>query len=69
MARIQIYLPPEELVAVRDAASRSGRSVSGIIRDAIRKQLTRTPARGPVALLNGQLKRTSIDHGDVHDEV
>jgi hypothetical protein len=69
MARIQIYLPTDELVAVRDAASRSGRSVSGLIREAIRKQLTEPPARGPVALWDGEPRRTSIDHSDVPDEI
>jgi hypothetical protein len=69
MEKTQVYLPAEELAALREAAARSGRSVADIIREAIRKQVLKPAARGPVALWDGELKRTSLDHDSVHDEV
>ncbi len=66
---MQVYLPEEEFAALRKMAARSGRSVADLIREAIRKQLLKPTARGPVALWDGQPKRTSIDHDSVHDEV
>lgn len=69
MEKIQIYLPAEELDALRKAAARSGRSVADLIREAIRKQVLRPPAKGPVALWDGEPKRTSVDHDSVHDDV
>ena len=69
METTQVYLPADELAALRKAAARSGRSVADLIREAIRKQVPRPPARGPVALWHGEPKRTSVDHDSVHDEV
>jgi plasmid stability protein len=68
MEKIQIYLPKEELDALREAAARSGRSVAALVRDAIRKVVLKSPATGPVAIWDGEPKRTSIDHDSVHDE-
>ena len=69
MEKTQVYLPADELAALRKAAARSGRSVADLIREAIRKQVLKPTARGPVALWDGEAKRTSIDHDSVHDEV
>lgn len=69
MVKIQVYLPAEELAALREAAARSGRSVSDIIREAIRKQVPKPRARGPVALWDGEPKCASFDHDNVHDEI
>jgi hypothetical protein len=68
MERIQIYLRKEELDALRKAAARSGRSVAEVVRDAIRKVVLKPQARGPVAVWDGEPKRTSIEHDSVHDE-
>jgi hypothetical protein len=37
MEKTQVYLRKEELDALRKAATRSGRSVAELVRDAIRK--------------------------------
>jgi plasmid stability protein len=66
--KIQVYLPKEELDALRKAAARSGRSVAELVREAIRKVVLKTPAAGPVALWDGEPRRTSIEHDTVHDE-
>lgn len=68
MEKTQVYLPKEELDALRKAASRSGRSVAELIREAIRKVVLRPPSAGPIALWDGEPRRSSIEHDTVHDE-
>ena len=68
MEKNQVYLPKEELDALREAAARSGRSVAEVVRDAIRQVVLKPPAEGPVAIWDGEPKRTSINHDSVHDE-
>lgn len=67
--KMQIYLPAEELAALRAAAARSGRSVADLAREAIRKHVLKPVPGGPIALWDGEPKRTAIDHDSVHDEV
>jgi hypothetical protein len=50
MEKTQTYLPSEELAELRKAAARSGRSAADLIREAIRKQMPRSPVMGPIAL-------------------
>jgi Ribbon-helix-helix protein, copG family len=68
MVKTQVYLRKEELDALRMAAARSGRSVAELVRDAIRKIVLKPQAAGPVAIWDGEPKRTSIEHDSVHDE-
>lgn len=68
MEKTQVYLRKEELEALRKAAARSGRSVAELVRDAIRKVVLKPHATGPVAIWDGEPKRTSIEHDSVHDE-
>jgi hypothetical protein len=68
MEKTQVYLRKEELDALREVAARSGRSIAELIREAIRKVVLKPQATGPVALWDGEPKRTSIDHDSVHDE-
>ncbi len=68
MEKTQVYLRKEELAALREAAARSGRSIAELIRDAIRKVVLKPHASGPVAIWDGEPKRSSIDHDSVHDE-
>jgi hypothetical protein len=69
MEKTQIYLRKDELEALRKAAARSGRSVAEVVRDAIRKVVLKPRAdEGPVAIWDGEPRRTSVDHDSVHDE-
>ena len=68
MEKTQVYLRKEELAALRKAAARSGRSVAELVREAVRNTVLMPESEGPVALWDGQPKRTSIDHDSVHDE-
>lgn len=69
MEKTQIYLRKEELAALRAAAARSGRSVAALVRDAIRRVVLRPAATGPVAIWDGDPKRTSVEHDSVYDEI
>ena len=68
MEKTQVYLPKEELDALRKAAARSGRSVAELVREAIRKVVLKPPAEGPVAIWDGEPRRPSVEHDSVHDE-
>ncbi len=68
MVKTQVYLPEEELEALRRAARRSGRSVADLVREAIRRVWLRPSADGPVALWDGTPSRTSIEHDVIYDE-
>jgi hypothetical protein len=68
MEKTLVYLRKEELDALRKAAARTGRSVAELVRDAIRKTVLKPPAAGPVAIWDGEPKRSSLEHDSVHDE-
>jgi len=69
MDKAQIYFPPEELEELREVAARSGRSVAEVVREAVRKVVLKPKAVGPVALWDGEPKRSSADHDSIYDEV
>jgi hypothetical protein len=68
MEKTQVYLPKEELAALREASARSGRSIASLVREAIRKTILRTPANGPVGIWGGTPKRTSVEHDSIYDQ-
>jgi plasmid stability protein len=71
MEKMQIYLPREELEALRAAAARSGSSIAAVVRDAIRQVVLRPgkgAKRGPVAIWDGVPKRSSTEHDSIYDE-
>ena len=68
MEKTQVYLRKEELAALRKAAVRSGCSVAQLVREAIRKVVLKPEAAGPVAIWDGEPRRTSVHHDSVHDE-
>jgi plasmid stability protein len=68
MEKIQVYLPKEELGALRKAAARTGRSVAEVVRDAIREVVLKPQSSGPVAIWDGELKRSSLEHDSIYDE-
>jgi hypothetical protein len=68
MEKTQVYLRKEELYALRKAAARSKRSVAALVREAVRKVILMPPAEGPVAIWDGEPKRSSIEHDSVYDE-
>ena len=68
MEKTQIYLRKEELEALRSVAARSGRSVAEVVRDAIRKVVLKPLVAGPVAIWDGEPRRSSIEHDSIYDE-
>jgi hypothetical protein len=69
MVKTQVYLRQEELDALREIAARSGCSVAALVRDAVRKTALSPRASGPVALWDGEPKRSSIEHDSIYDDV
>jgi hypothetical protein len=67
MEKVEIYLRKEELDALRKAAVRSGRSISQLVREAIRAGMPKPQIEGPVAIWDGEPRRTSVKHDSVHD--
>ena len=67
MVKTQVYLREEELVALRAAAQRLGRSVADLIREAIRRRWLRPDSDGPVGLWDGPPRRTSVEHDTIYD--
>ena len=65
--QLELYVDACGPDALRIAAARSGRSIAELIRDAIRKVVLTPQAAGPVAIWDGEPKRTSIAHDSVHD--
>ena len=68
MVKTQIYLPEEDLKALRRAAKLSGRSVADLVREAIRRVWLPPPTDGPVALWDGLPTRTSVEHDAIYDD-
>jgi len=69
MTKTQVYFRDEELEALHGAAQRSGRSVADLVREAVRRVWVRpTRADGPVALWDGEPKRSAADHDSIYDE-
>ena len=69
MKKTQVYLREDELDALRQAASRSGRSVAALVREAIRQVVLKPAAEGPVAIWDGEPRRTAAQHDSVYDEL
>ena len=69
MVKTQVYLRQEELDALRETAARSGCSVAQLIRNAIRMVVLKPQTTGPVAIWDGEPKRTSIEHDSIYDEL
>lgn len=67
MRKTQVYLPEEDLQALREVAKRSGRSVADLVREAVRRVWLPPPSDGPVALWDGTPARTSSEHDTVYD--
>ena len=68
MTKTQIYFLDAELKALHQLAGRRKKSVAELVRQAVRTELLKTGPRGPVALWDGEPRRTSTDHDSVYDE-
>lgn len=67
MVKTQVYLREGELEQLRATARRSGRSVAELVREAVRRVWIRPGGDGPVALWDGELSRTSVEHDTIYD--
>lgn len=69
MEKTQVYLRADELDALRKASARSGRSIADLIREAIRKTVLKPDITGPVAIWDGDLKHSSLEHDRIYDDL
>lgn len=69
MTKTQVYLPDEDLEALRSMGKRTGRSVADLVREAVRRVWLRPDSSGPVALWDGMPAKTSLEHDAIYDEV
>jgi hypothetical protein len=67
MVKTQVYLREEELEALQRAAKRSGASTAELVREAVRRVWLRPGDHGPVALWDGEPRRTSVEHDTIYD--
>lgn len=68
MVKTQVYPPEEDLKALQRVARRAGRSVTALVREAIRRVWLRPAPTGPVALWDGEPTRISVEHDAIYDE-
>jgi hypothetical protein len=68
MTKTQVYLTEDDLAALHEISERTGKSVAQLIREAVRTVWLRPAGRGPVALWDGPLHRTSVEHDTIYDE-
>ena len=69
MTKTQVYLREEELEALHRVAKRSGKSVAELVREAVRRVWLRPESQGPVALWDGEPRRTASEHDTLYDEL
>lgn len=68
MIKTPNHSPERGLRALKDTAQHSGRSVAGVVREAVRRVWLCPPLDGPVTLWDGVPNRTSIEHDAIYDE-
>ena len=68
MIKTQVYLPEEDLQALRRTARDSGRSVADLVREAIRRVWLHPVGAGPVGLWDGDPTATSVEHDAIYDQ-
>lgn len=68
MKKTQVYLAEEDLAELHRVARRTGRSVAALIREAVRDKWLSPKAGGPVAIWDGEPRRTAVDHDSIYDE-
>lgn len=66
--KTQVYFPEEDLDELHRVARRTGRSVAALIREAVRDRWLQPKSAGPVALWDGEPRRTSVDHDSIYDQ-
>lgn len=67
MIKRQVYFPEEDFAILQSLARRSGRSIADLIREAVQRVWLQPKAKGPVALWDGELGNTSLEHDSIYD--
>ena len=69
MIKRQVYFREEEFELLQTAAQRSGRSVAGLVREAVRRVWLRPMSQGPVALWDGPTAHNAMEHDTIYDRI
>ena len=69
MIKRQVYFREEEFELLQTAAQRSGRSVAGLVREAVRRVWLRPMSEGPIALWDGPTAHSATEHDTIYDRV
>ena len=67
MVKTQVYLPAAELRALHRVARQKKRPVAELVREAVRAVWLREPPSGPIALFDGEIQGSSLDHDSAFD--
>jgi hypothetical protein len=67
MTKTQVYFPESDLLALHRVARRTKRPVAALIREAVERVWLEAETDGPIAVWNGTVKRTSVDHDSIYD--
>ena len=68
MTKTQVYFRDEELQALHTTAKETGRSVADLVREAVQKVWVKDRIGGPIALWDGEITRSAMDHDSIYDE-
>ena len=69
MIKRQVYFREEEFELLQATAQRSGRSVAGLVREAVRRVWLRPMSEGPVALWDGPTAHGAMQHDTIYDRI
>ncbi len=69
MKKTQVYLPEAEHDALLRISKETGRSLAALVREAVRDRWLRDPVPGPVAIWDGEVGKTSVEHDSIYDAV
>lgn len=72
MIKTQIYFPKSDLEALHRRAKATGKSVAALVREAVHMMWQGEPnhrPKGPIALWTGPVRRTSLEHDSIYDEL
>lgn len=69
MIKREVHFTIEERKLLEVAARRSGRSTASLIREAVRRVWLRPTTDGPVALWNGPIAHSAMEHDTIYCQV
>lgn len=69
MAKISAYLTESEMAKLRQLARSQKRPIADLVRETICERWFGASDKGPVALSNGEIRDTGLEHDQAFDEI